>query len=248
MGLEQQISSLVQASENLTGAVNNKIGEIDKKVKTAEEKYEEWRANFSEMINGIEVYKQGGIRRYFFRSTLDNGGYIESGGPNSEFPVCANPKPPTYINLLEYVASGNSYGYGGDIFKIEYIQTHRGMGAASCYLEHFKFTGNSFSDSVGGLLEIVATTGKGISIFISEPNNEEKEIKITTDMIGTKVPVSFRSIGQGYIGKARITIKVDTRYHCGAARAFGVDVMYTSPNGMPPTNRISQQKPKWDIA
>ncbi|MGR5050716.1 hypothetical protein ACPV3P_18505 [Photobacterium damselae] len=30
MGLEQQISSLVQASENLTGAVNNKIGEIDK--------------------------------------------------------------------------------------------------------------------------------------------------------------------------------------------------------------------------
>ncbi|MDC4168145.1 hypothetical protein C5F64_08610 [Photobacterium damselae subsp. damselae] len=32
MGLEQQISSLVQASENLTGAVNNKIGEIDKKV------------------------------------------------------------------------------------------------------------------------------------------------------------------------------------------------------------------------
>ncbi|HIF9214604.1 TPA: hypothetical protein ACX6QF_000056 [Photobacterium damselae] len=35
MGLEQQISSLVQASENLTGAVNNKIGEIDKKVNAA---------------------------------------------------------------------------------------------------------------------------------------------------------------------------------------------------------------------
>ncbi|WP_341495478.1 hypothetical protein WAX87_07750 [Photobacterium damselae subsp. damselae] len=35
MGLEQQISSLVQASENLTGAVNNKIGEIDKEVDSA---------------------------------------------------------------------------------------------------------------------------------------------------------------------------------------------------------------------
>ncbi|EPG0369740.1 hypothetical protein ACSWVZ_002592 [Photobacterium damselae] len=35
MGLEQQISSLVQASENLTSAVNNKIGEIDRSVNDA---------------------------------------------------------------------------------------------------------------------------------------------------------------------------------------------------------------------
>ena len=35
MSLEQQIGALVKASENLTGAVNGKIGEIDKKVKAA---------------------------------------------------------------------------------------------------------------------------------------------------------------------------------------------------------------------
>ncbi|UKA26695.1 hypothetical protein IHC93_07570 [Photobacterium damselae subsp. damselae] len=40
MGLEQQISSLVQASENLTGAVNNKIGEIDKEVDDAIDKFQ----------------------------------------------------------------------------------------------------------------------------------------------------------------------------------------------------------------
>ncbi|MCD9516585.1 hypothetical protein GLP23_17180, partial [Photobacterium carnosum] len=35
MSLEQQIGALVKASENLTGAVNGKIGEIDTKVKAA---------------------------------------------------------------------------------------------------------------------------------------------------------------------------------------------------------------------
>ncbi|MCD9468548.1 hypothetical protein [Photobacterium iliopiscarium] len=35
MSLEQQIGALVKASENLTGAVNGKIGEIDKKVNIA---------------------------------------------------------------------------------------------------------------------------------------------------------------------------------------------------------------------
>ena len=35
MSLEQQIGALVKASENLTGAVNGKIGEIDKKVDAA---------------------------------------------------------------------------------------------------------------------------------------------------------------------------------------------------------------------
>ncbi|CEO39390.1 hypothetical protein [Photobacterium kishitanii] len=35
MSLEQQIGALVKASENLTGAVNGKIGEIDKKVNVA---------------------------------------------------------------------------------------------------------------------------------------------------------------------------------------------------------------------
>ncbi|BDR34314.1 hypothetical protein PDY_13620 [Photobacterium damselae subsp. damselae] len=44
MGLEQQISSLVQASENLTGAVNNKIGEIDKEVEQAKKEFKQFQS------------------------------------------------------------------------------------------------------------------------------------------------------------------------------------------------------------
>lgn len=242
-----EFQALVESNRRLNETVENKVGEIDQRVETAEQEFESWKANFSETINGIEVYKQGGIRRYFFRSGLNNGGYTSDGGPDSSFPVCSNPQPPYYVNLLEYDADGWAYGYEGDIFKIEYIQTHRGMGSSEHYLEHFKFTGNSSSDSVGGLVEIVATTGQGISLFISEPNEEEKEIPITKDLIGTKIPVSFRTIGQGKDGVARVSLKIDTRYHCGAGRAFGVDVTYTSPKGKPPANRVSQIKPKWDV-
>ncbi|MEZ8402653.1 hypothetical protein AB6C66_07265 [Vibrio splendidus] len=247
MSLEQQIASLVDASNNLTGAVNEKVGEIDERVSSAEQQFNAWKANFSESVNGVEVYKQGSLRQYFFRSGLNNGGYISNDGPNSSFPRCSNPQSPYYVNLLEFSPEGGSFGSAGDFFKIEYIQTHRGMGSSESYLEHFKFTGSSSSDSVGGLLEVVATTGNGIGLFISEPNNEEKEIMITKELIGTKIPISFRSIGQGYNGFARITVKVDSRYHCGAGRAFGADVTYTSNKGRPPANRVSQHKPKWDV-
>ncbi|PSU88946.1 hypothetical protein C0W42_11470 [Photobacterium kishitanii] len=40
MSLEQQIGALVRASENLTGAVNSKIGEIDKEVDAATKKFD----------------------------------------------------------------------------------------------------------------------------------------------------------------------------------------------------------------
>ncbi|WP_420745760.1 hypothetical protein [Photobacterium damselae] len=50
MGLEQQISSLVQASENLTGAVNNKIGEIDSTVQRAVNEFNE---KVNEVITSI---------------------------------------------------------------------------------------------------------------------------------------------------------------------------------------------------
>ncbi|MEC6831236.1 hypothetical protein VXS06_05580 [Photobacterium toruni] len=40
MSLEQQIGALVKASENLTGAVNGKIGEIDKEVDAATKKFD----------------------------------------------------------------------------------------------------------------------------------------------------------------------------------------------------------------
>lgn len=62
MSLEQQIGALVKASENLTGAVNGKIGEIDHKVEQSIEelnnafpvKYKEFsiRSHFVDCING----------------------------------------------------------------------------------------------------------------------------------------------------------------------------------------------------
>ncbi|EOB1204540.1 hypothetical protein ACIQLR_000640 [Photobacterium damselae] len=56
MGLEQQISSLVQASENLTGAVNNKIGEIDKKVNEAVRAIPELhKIFFIDSVNGVDT-------------------------------------------------------------------------------------------------------------------------------------------------------------------------------------------------
>ncbi|OBU29104.1 hypothetical protein C0Z01_11540 [Photobacterium kishitanii] len=42
MSLEQQIGALVKASENLTGAVNGKIGEIDKEVDAATKKFDQF--------------------------------------------------------------------------------------------------------------------------------------------------------------------------------------------------------------
>ncbi|OBU19274.1 hypothetical protein CTM88_19505 [Photobacterium aquimaris] len=249
MSLEQQIGALVKASENLTGAVNGKIGEIDKKVEVAESEFEKWRANFSETINGIEVYKQGGIRRFFFGGTFNNGGYTSTGGPDSNFPTCSSPQAPSFLNILEFVAN-SGFGSQGDIFKIEYISSHRGMGASDGYTDHFIFTGTSFSDSVAGQVEFKKISASNhIKIFISEPNNEEKEVDITKDMQGSTISVSFRTIGQGYdAGKARVTLKVDTRYHCGAGRAFGVDVTYTSNRGQPCKNRLSMTKPQWDLS
>ena len=45
MSLEQQIGALVKASENLTGAVNGKIGEIDKEVDAATKKFDQFIGN-----------------------------------------------------------------------------------------------------------------------------------------------------------------------------------------------------------
>ncbi|SKA57806.1 hypothetical protein [Photobacterium toruni] len=42
MSLEQQIGALVKASENLTGAVNGKIGDIDKEVEIAKAKFDKF--------------------------------------------------------------------------------------------------------------------------------------------------------------------------------------------------------------
>lgn len=47
MSLEQQVANLVQASNNLTGAVNGKISQIDKRMDDAESDFEQWKATTS---------------------------------------------------------------------------------------------------------------------------------------------------------------------------------------------------------
>ena len=248
MALEQDIAALVAASDNLTQAVEGKIVEIDSKVHQAENKFDTWMANFSETINGIEVYKQGQIRRFFFGQSLSTGGYTASGGPDTSFPTCNNPQPPYYVNLLEFIAN-SGFGVSGDIFRIEFIMTHRGMYSSDGYTDHFIFTGTTWNDCVAGELEVKKVARDGaISVFTSEPNTVEKELALTNAMEGTRIPVTFRHIGQGYdTGTARITLKIDTRYHCGSTRAFGADVTYISSRGRPAVTRVSQTKPKWDV-
>lgn len=47
MSLEQQIAALVQASNNLTGTINGKIGEIDQRMTAAENDFNQWKATTS---------------------------------------------------------------------------------------------------------------------------------------------------------------------------------------------------------
>ncbi|NVH51878.1 hypothetical protein HU985_13330 [Photobacterium damselae subsp. damselae] len=57
MGLEQQISSLVQASENLTSAVNNKIGEIDQHLSNLTNQIQGEMNNLKSMLPRIIITK-----------------------------------------------------------------------------------------------------------------------------------------------------------------------------------------------
>lgn len=249
MSLETIIASLVTASNKLTDAVTGKLSAIDTRVQTAENEFKNWKSNFTETINGLEVYKQGGIKRIFFGQALDSGGYVNGTGPNQDFPACAAPKAPYYVTLLEFdaMANGGIFGQSGDIFKGDFVLAHRGISNGG-YLDSFSLHGTSWADSVSGSLQVknVAVDG-AVSILISEPNNASKEIKITKAMVGTTIPVDFRAFGQNVTGKARITLKIDTRYHCGADRAFSVDMSYTSSAGRPAASRVTQVAPTWNV-
>ena len=50
MSLEQQVTALVEASNNLTGAVNGKISEIDQRVDQAENEYNQFKDDIQEYI------------------------------------------------------------------------------------------------------------------------------------------------------------------------------------------------------
>ncbi|HBO4864474.1 TPA: hypothetical protein L4V15_004899 [Pseudomonas aeruginosa] len=248
MSLETQIAALVTAANNLTNAVNGKVTEINSELATALTQFNTWKANFSTNINGIEVYKQGGIKRFFFGQGINSGGYLPSGdGPDASFPYCASPKAPWFINLLEFNgATSAAFGVEGDIFKAEWIMSHRGI-ANSTYFDQLVFKGTSWADSVSGHVEVKNISQDGmLSLHISAPNNIEKVIPLTKAMMGTVIPVDFWAFGQGTSGKARVTIKVDSRYHCGSGRAFSADVSYTSNFAAPPAVRLTQTKPVWN--
>ncbi|NOU49489.1 hypothetical protein HG263_02865 [Pseudoalteromonas sp. JBTF-M23] len=260
--MTQRLTDVVTAANGLTQTVQDKIGEInstvsakmvevDTKVTSAENAFDTWKESLVENINGINVYKQGNVKRFTFATTLGNGGWTgDADGPDSDYPYCNNPQPPYYINMLEFLPSvvHSGYGTGGDFFKIEFLMTHRGMFASDGYTDHLIFTGTSFNDSVAGQLEVKKVANdKSVSIFISEPENPEKEILLTNELEGTTIPVLFRAINQGYDnGIARVSLKVDTRQHCGSTRAISVDTHYTSLNGQPSANRITQEKPHWE--
>lgn len=62
MSLEQQVTALVEASNNLTSAVNGKIGQIDQRMTTAENDFEQWKATTSYVqayrVSEAEGYKE----------------------------------------------------------------------------------------------------------------------------------------------------------------------------------------------
>ncbi|CAK1801105.1 Phage tail protein [Vibrio crassostreae] len=196
-----------------------------------------------EVINGVNVYHVAGKKMYTMKHNVANGGYKKGANLDPNFPNVADPTiPPTYFNLIEFV-SNSGFGGRGDLFRVEFYQTHHGM--TSPYLDHFVFTGTSSLSSVSGYLEVKKTTAKGICLFISQPSGD-REIPITKDMEGKVIPISLRDIGQGYdSGIARLTLKVDTRHQAGASRNFCLNGEYTSSRGRPPVSLVNDKPVHW---
>lgn len=198
-----------------------------------------------EVVNGTNVYHVAGKKMYTIKRTVANGGYKKGANLDPDYPNVADPTiPPTYFNLIEF-ADNAGFGGGGDLFRVEFYQTHRGMNHES-YVEHFVFTGTSAHDSVSGYLEVKKTTARGgICLFVSQPSGD-REIPITKDMEGQIIPISLRDIGQGSsTGIARLTLKVDTRHQAGATRNFCLNGEYTSSRGRPPVSLVNDKPVHW---
>ncbi|KJG55161.1 hypothetical protein UA38_21085 [Photobacterium kishitanii] len=77
MSLEQQIGALVKASENLTGAVNGKIGEIDNRMDSAEAQFDEWR-NKKDVLGNESI--AGAMRMSIFQGQVIGTGGVQGVG------------------------------------------------------------------------------------------------------------------------------------------------------------------------
>ncbi|MCO7190235.1 MULTISPECIES: hypothetical protein [unclassified Pseudoalteromonas] len=245
----ERLSDVAVRANALCQTVAEQSNNINASLQQAKAEFDDWKSDYTELVNGLQVHKQGNVKRFYFSTMLGNGGYTAAAdGPDAEFPYCAAPLDPYYINLLEFDAqNGGGFGATGDYFKCEIMITHRGMFAS--YNEHLIITGTSFQDCVSGIMEVKNVSRDGhLSVFISEPDNPEREIPLDKALTGTSIPVFFRKIGQGAdSGIARLTLKVDPRFHCGAARSISVSSEYTSFRGRPCVERITHNKPSWEV-
>ncbi|MCD9539238.1 hypothetical protein [Photobacterium carnosum] len=101
MSLEQQIGALVKASENLTGAVNGKIGEIDKEVDAAKAQFQQFQNEADERYQSLinTKFRVGGEWGKFYPVFIRM-----AGGPVNNLNLY---RPSTYENV------GNITGFDG---------------------------------------------------------------------------------------------------------------------------------------
>ncbi|ARC91234.1 hypothetical protein B6A42_02440 [Vibrio coralliilyticus] len=255
------IGQLVTEGRNLLdaikgGAISAMQTQFDRQVEEQERDFAEKVASYEsrvnqataplmQVINGRDVYRVGDKHVYGIKHYVADGGYQAGANKDPAFPNVKDPTlPVSYFNLIEFVAN-SGFGSQSDTFKVEFYQTHRGMNSSN-YVDHFVFTGASVQDSVSGFLEVKKTTEVGgLCLFISQPSGN-REVRITRDMEGQRIPISLRDIGQGYDrGTARLSLKVDTRYYAGATRAFYLHGEYTSDRGQPPAKLYNKNAVHW---
>ncbi|NRF28086.1 hypothetical protein HRJ45_24175 [Vibrio coralliilyticus] len=236
------ISAMQTAFDNklvdFTGQFNTKLSSYQTQLNAA-------TASVVEVINGRNVHRVGDKKVYAIQHLVKDGGYQAGANIDPAFPNVKDPSLPiSYFNLIEFVAS-DGFGSTTDRFTVDFYQTHRGMNS-SVYVDHFVFTGSSSVDSVSGYLEVKAASEVGgLALFISQPGRD-REVEITKDLVGKRIPISLRDIGLGVNhGTARLSIKADTRHYAGAPRCFYLRGEYSSSRGQPPAKLYNANSVHW---
>lgn len=120
MSLEQQVTALVEASNNLTGAVNGKISEIDQRVATAEQEFDDFIANAD--------------NRYVTRS----GTMITVGGDSDKFYPVYIPANSTGIAQLQIARMiHNDRNWAGALSAQFYVQNNAWSGYPNVFVMDF---------------------------------------------------------------------------------------------------------------
>jgi len=126
MSLESQIAALVQASNNLTSAVNGKIGEIDKEMDTALAQFEEWR-NLKDVIGnptGFGTMRMNILQGHIYGTGGTQGANVSDEGSfqvtdlGSSENVYIHFKVPLNVNIHSEMFWFNVKGYSYGTSKI----------------------------------------------------------------------------------------------------------------------------------